>query len=201
MELAEATAPCLVLTPAEVYSQFAQNAQLENDERAAVWECIMTVTTESRTYLPEEDVAGRFAELEAALEAFSGAALTVNGETIELPSAAAEALQQAVDAMRRGLAVTVAPQDQRLTTQEAADMLGISRSTLVRMLEAGEIPFEKVRRHRRLFLTDVLEFRERQRRAANEALSDMVTDAQAVGDYDEDPAEARKVLRDLRSQN
>ena len=195
--LAEAAAPCLVLTPAEVYGQFAQNAQLENDERAAVWECIMTVTTESRTYLPEEDVAGRFAELEAS----SGAALTVNGETIELPSAAAEALLQVVDAMRRGLAVTVAPQDQRLTTQEAADMLGISRPTLVRMLEAGEIPFEKVRRHRRLFLTDVLEFRERQRRAANEALSDMVTDAQAMGDYDEDPAEARKVLRDLRSQN
>ena len=200
MELAEATAPCLVLTPAEVYSQFAQNAQLENDERAAVWECIMTVTTESRTYLPEEDVAGRFAELEAALEAFSGAALTVNGETIELPSAAAEALQQAVDAMRRGLAVTVARQDQRLTTQEAADMLGISRSTLVRMLEAGEIPFEKVRRHRRLFLTDVLEFRERQRRAANEALSDMVADAQAMGAYDDDPGEARQVLKDLRSQ-
>ena len=80
-------------------------------------------------------------------------------------------------------------------------MLGISRPTLVRMLEAGEIPFEKVRRHRRLFLTDVLEFRERRRRAANKALSDIVVDAQAVGDYDEDPAEARKVLRDLRSQN
>ena len=161
----------------------------------------MIVTTESKTYLPEEDVAGHFAELVTALEASSGAALTINGETIELPSAAAEALLQVVDAMRRGLAVTVAPQDQRLTTQEAADMLGISRPTLVRMLEAGEIPFEKVRRHRRLFLTDVLEFRERQRRAANEALSDMVTDAQAMGDYDEDPAEARKVLRDLRSQN
>ena len=69
------------------------------------------------------------------------------------------------------------------------------------MLEAGEIPFEKVRRHRRLFLTDVLEFRERQRRAASEALSDMVADAQAMGDYDDDPAEARKVLRDLRSQD
>ena len=85
----------------------------------------MTVTTESKTYLPEEDVAGHFAELVTALEASSGAALTINGETIELPSAAAEALLQVVDAMRRGLAVTVAPQDQRLTTQEAADMLGI----------------------------------------------------------------------------
>ena len=160
----------------------------------------MTITTESKTYLPEEEVAGRFAELVTALEASSGAALTINGETIDLPPAVAEALLQVVDAMRRGLAVTVAPQDQRLTTQEAADMLGISRPTLVRMLEAGEIPFEKVRRHRRLFLTDVLEFRERQRRTANEALSDMVADAQAMGDYDQDPAEVRQVLQELRTQ-
>ena len=192
------TALRLVSMPTEPYTQIDQ---LENSERTAVWECDMTMTTESKTYLPEEDVAGCFAELVTELEASSGAALTINGETIELPSAAAEALLQVVDAMRRGLAVTVAPQDQRLTTQEAADMLGISRPTLVRMLEAGEIPFEKVRRHRRLFLTDVLEFRERQRRAANEALSDMVADAQAMGAYDDDPAETRQVLKGLRSQD
>lgn len=193
-------APRLVSTPTKPYTQIAQNDQFEQDERAVAWECDMTITTESKTYLPEEEVAGRFAELVTALEASSGAALTINGETIDLPPAVAEALLQVVDAMRRGLAVTVAPQDQRLTTQEAADMLGISRPTLVRMLEAGEIPFEKVRRHRRLFLTDVLEFRERQRRAANEALSDMVADAQAMGTYDDDPAELRQVLKDLRSQ-
>ena len=194
-------APRLVSTPTKPYTQIAQNDQFEQDERAVAWECDMTITTESKTYLPEEEVAGRFAELVTALEASSGAALTINGETIDLPPAVAEALLQVVDAMRRGLAVTVAPQDQRLTTQEAADMLGISRPTLVRMLEAGEIPFEKVRRHRRLFLTDVLEFRERQRRAANEALSDMVADAQAMGAYDDDPVEARQVLKDLRSQD
>ena len=193
-------APRLVSTPTKPYTQIAQNDQFEQDERAVAWECDMTITTESKTYLPEEEVAGRFAEIVTALEASSGAALTINGETIDLPPAVAEALLQVVDAMRRGLAVTVAPQDQRLTTQEAADMLGISRPTLVRMLEAGEIPFEKVRRHRRLFLTDVLEFRERQRRAANEALSDMVADAQAMGAYDDDPAELRQVLKDLRSQ-
>ena len=193
-------APRLVSTPTKPYTQIAQNDQFEQDERAVAWECDMTITTESKTYLPEEEVAGRFAELVTALEASSGAALTINGETIDLPPAVAEALLQVVDAMRRGLAVTVAPQDQRLTTQEAADMLGISRPTLVRMLEAGEIPFEKVRRHRRLFLTDVLEFRERQRRAANEALSDMVADAQAMGAYDDDLAEVRQVLKDLRSQ-
>lgn len=163
----------------------------------------MTMTTESKTYLPEEDVAGCFAELVTALEASpkESPRLTIGGQSIELTSGVAEALLQVVDAMRRGLAVTVTPQDQRLTTQEAADMLGISRPTLVRMLEAGEIPFEKVRRHRRLYLTDVLEFRERQRRAANEALSDMVADAQVTGDYDEDPAETRQVLKGLRSQD
>ncbi len=52
----------------------------------------MTVTIESKTYLPEEDVAGRFTELVTELEASSGAALTINGETIDLPSAVAEAL-------------------------------------------------------------------------------------------------------------
>ena len=195
--------PWLVLIPAGTYTQFAQNDQFEKDERSTVWECDMTMTTESKTYLPEEDVAGRFAELVTALEASPDTTpqLTVNGQSIELTSGMAAALLQVADAMRRGLAVTVAPQDQRLTTQKAADMLGISRPTLVRMLEAGEIPFEKVRRHRRLFLTDVLEFRERQRRAANEALSDIVADAQAVGAYDDDPTEARQVLKDLRSQD
>ena len=160
----------------------------------------MTMTTESKTYFPEEDDAGRFAELMTELEASSGVALTINDETIELPPVVAEALLQVVDAMRRGLAVTVTPQDQRLTTQEAADMLGISRPTLVRMLETGKIPFEKVRRHRRLFLADVLEFRERQRRAANEALSDIVADAQAMGAYD-DLAERHQILKVLRSQD
>ena len=163
----------------------------------------MTVTIESKTYLPEEDVAGRFTELVTELEASSGVTprLTVNGETIDLPPAVAAALLQVVDAMRRGLAVTVAPQDQRLTTQKAADMLGISRPTLVRMLEAGEIPFQKIRRHRRLYLSDVLEYQKRQRRASDEALSDMVADAQAMGAYDDDPAEVREALAAVRAEN
>jgi toxin-antitoxin system, antitoxin component, merR family len=68
------------------------------------------------------------------------------------------------------------------------------------MLEAGEIPFEKVRRHRRLYLSDVLEFQKRQRRAADEALSDMVADAQAMGAYDDDPAQVREALAAVRAE-
>ena len=159
----------------------------------------MTMAVESRTYLPEEEVAGRFGEIVAALSAREAAPrLVVGGETVDLSPAMADVLARVARAMQQGLAVTVAPQGTRLTTQEAADMLGISRSTLVRMLEAGEIPFEKIRRHRRLYLADVLEF---QRRAANEALSDMVADAQATGVYDDDPAQVRQALVAVRTED
>jgi toxin-antitoxin system, antitoxin component, merR family len=161
----------------------------------------MTTTIESRTYLPEEEVAGRFADIvNAASSQEATPRLVVGDKAVELTPGMADVLVRVAQAMQQGLAVTVAPQNTRLTTQEAADMLGISRSTLVRMLEAGEIPFEKVRRHRRLYLSDVLEFQKRQRRAADEALSDMVADAQAMGAYDDDPAQVREALAAVRAE-
>ena len=90
----------------------------------------MTVAVESKTYLPEEEVAGRFGEIVAALSAREAAPrLVVGGETVDLSPAMADVLARVARAMQQGLAVTVAPQGTRLTTQEAADMLGISRST------------------------------------------------------------------------
>lgn len=187
------------------YDQNVQNDQNAQNTHTVfmrqMMESLMTATVESKTYLPEEEVARRFADIvntassqEAALR------LMVGDKAVELPPGMADVLVRVAQAMQQGLAVTVAPQNTRLTTQEAADMLGISRSTLVRMLDAGEIPFEKIRRHRRLYLSDVLEFQKRQRRAADEALSDMVADAQAMGAYDDDPAQVREALAAVRAE-
>ena len=164
----------------------------------------MAAVTESRTYLPEGAVAGSFAEIVSTLVRGTERDLTprlvVDGDEVALTPEVAAVLRQVAEAMGQGMAVTVVPQGMRLTTQEAAELLGISRSTLVRMLDAGEIPFEKIRRHRRLYLADVLAYQRRQRSNAREALSDMVSDSQAMGDYELDPDEVRQELRTVRSQ-
>ena len=61
-----------------------------------------------------------------------------------------------------GRGVTIIPTNRMLTTQEAADVLGVSRPTLVKVLESGDLRFSKVGRHRRVALGDLLAYRESQ---------------------------------------
>ncbi len=91
-----------------------------------------------------------------------------------LPPEVFEVLREVVAALAQGQAVTIAPVHQRISTQEAADLLGISRTTLVKLLEDGEIPYEQPGRHRRVLLYDVLAYRKRQSTKARQALDDMV---------------------------
>jgi hypothetical protein len=69
---------------------------------------------------------------------------------------------------------------------------------LVRLLEAGAIPFEKPSRHRKVRLDDLLEYRRRQRHQADLALADMVADTERLGLYDVDPDEVKTALKAAR---
>lgn len=68
----------------------------------------------------------------------NAALLGPDGQTVPLPEEIFHVLVDIVSAMKIGKAITVAPVDQMLTTQEAADFLGISRPTLVKLLETGD---------------------------------------------------------------
>lgn len=76
------------------------------------------------------------------------------------------------------MGVNVAPLSATLTTQEPADYLGISRPTLVRILERGEIPMEKPGRHRFVRLKDLVDYQGRTKEQRRAALEEMVSDAE-----------------------
>lgn len=71
-----------------------------------------------------------------------------------------EVLRQVARALSAGMGVNVAPLNAMLTTQEAADFLGISRPALVRIVERQEIPMERPGRHRYVRLSDLLDYQE-----------------------------------------
>ena len=123
-----------------------------------------------------------------------------DGRSVVLPEPMFEVLLQVVAAIKAGLAVTVARHHLTLSTQEAADLLRISRTTLVRLLETGVIPFEKPSRHRKVRLDDLLEYRRRQRNAAELAFTDMIADTERLGLYDVEPDQARAALMAARKK-
>ena len=149
---------------------------------------------QDETYLPDQDAAEIIDFLCPPCRTAVGIRPSLaprltgpDGRSVELPEPMFEVLLQVAAAMRAGLAVTIAPHHMLLSTQEAADLLRISRTTLVRLLETGAIPFEKPSRHRKVRLDDLLEYRRRQRSAAELALADMIADTERLGLYDVRP--------------
>lgn len=106
-----------------------------------------------------------------------------SGERIPLPLDLFHVLRDVAGALADGQAVTVAPLDTLLTTQEAADILGISRPTLVKLLERGEIDFTKPGLHRKVKLADLLAYQQRQRQRRRELLASLTAEAAEAGEY------------------
>lgn len=107
-----------------------------------------------------------------------------DGSKIDVPEELYGVLRDVVAALSQGLAISIAPHNTMLTTQEAADLLSISRPTLVRLLSEGEIPFSMRGRHRRVLLRDVLDYQERTRQEREQVLDQMAVDAEETGLYD-----------------
>lgn len=101
-------------------------------------------------------------------------------ESIALPHTALQLLIQILAEMAEGHAVTLMPVQPELTTQEAADMLNVSRPFLVHLLDSGEILHHKVGTHRRVFLRDVLDYKESMKRNRLQALDELTEQAQKL---------------------
>jgi excisionase family DNA binding protein len=106
------------------------------------------------------------------------------GERVLLPEAVFYVLERVAEVMARGDSIAVVPVGKELTSQQAADLLNVSRQYLVRLLDEGKIPFRKTGKHRRLRIEDVLSFKEARDQEREEGLRELSRLTQEFGGYD-----------------
>lgn len=158
----------------------------------AIAEGDLVVTPEQAVSPSREETAQAFREFVSAVDMLETEgnhkedAITLvssDGQRAAIPPAVFDALRFVVHHMAQGDAISIMPLHTKLTTQEAADLLGVSRPFIVKLLDGGEIEFERVGRHRRILLRDFLAYRERRRHEAQEAMTKMAREAQDLAIY------------------
>lgn len=106
------------------------------------------------------------------------------GRKVLLPRPVVGLLDEILKNMQDGKAVSIVPEHQELTTQRAANMLGVSRPFLVRLLEENKLSFHMVGSHRRVYLKDVIAFKAKRDKERHASIVRMARMEKRAGTYD-----------------
>jgi len=101
-------------------------------------------------------------------------------ESIEIPRQVFNVLMRLLSVMSEGKAFSLIPMDKELTTQQAADILNVSRPYLNKILDLGEIAHRKVGRNRRIRFSDLMEYKKSQEQKSKAALQELADQAQEL---------------------
>jgi excisionase family DNA binding protein len=118
-----------------------------------------------------------------AKEAIKGQTIAVrvgDCEPFFLPASSTRLLVDILTLTGRGKAVAVLPVDAELTSQQAADVLNVSRPYLVKLLEEGKLPHRKVGSRRRVLLCDVLAYKKQVADARSKVLDELAAQGQEL---------------------
>ncbi len=151
----------------------------------------MTITTQPRVTLPVEREVQAAVQGQRALAAFLATQFETQriqifdaqneAHQVELPTSALRLLVDILAELADGNAVKVVPVHAELTTQEAADLLNVSRPHVVKLLEEGALAFHRTGKHRRVRFADLMAFKEARSKESEEAMAFLAQQAQELG--------------------
>jgi excisionase family DNA binding protein len=147
----------------------------------------MTIVHEGEPVLTPDKDAPMVRELDAVLAQNEGEAKLIapSGETLVLPHSVYDVLRRVIHDMAQGRALRIMPVHAELTTQQAADLLNVSRPFLINLLRTEEIPFRMVGTHRRVRLEDLLVYKAHRDAERRRLLDEIASESQELGLYDE----------------
>jgi excisionase family DNA binding protein len=109
----------------------------------------------------------------------------VQGQEITLPDSILRLVSEALAAAASGKQLRLVEEDAEVSPEKAAEFLQVSRPYLVRLLDHGEIPFHYVGTHRRITMSELIEYRRKRKIKSKEALQRMTELSEEMGLYDE----------------
>lgn len=135
-----------------------------------------------------EEAANFLADRREANQAIQIVASASNGDrgrdSVVLPQLAVDMIAQLLTELGRGHAVVVEPVEAELTTQQAADILNVSRPYLIGLLDEGKIPYRKVGNRRKISLMHLLDYKRRDDKNRDAIANEIASETQNIGiDY------------------
>ncbi len=122
-------------------------------------------------------------QLENILRQIDRPRLISGDDCVDLPQSIFDLLCDVVSAMRQGQTIVLLPEDEEVTTQQAANMLGISRTLLIREIEVGKIPVRFAGSHRRISISDLTAYRNKRDQSRRAALDELFDGIAQDGAY------------------
>ncbi|WP_375468731.1 helix-turn-helix domain-containing protein [uncultured Nostoc sp.] len=110
--------------------------------------------------------------------------VAANREEMTIPDSVFHVLRQLVQAMALGKNVSIVTHNPELTTQQAADLLNVSRPYLIKLLEQGELPYIMVGTHRRVKFEDLKKYKQQKDRKRGQLLDELIAESQELGFYE-----------------
>ena len=125
-------------------------------------DCELTILVDSESQRDIEQTVDDIKDIRANI------ALNVDGRNVDLPKDVSVIVTTVLESLSKGSRVVISTTPKELRTTAAAEMLGISRPTLLKLVREGGLPSHKVGAHHRFLLNDVLEYRDKQQEIKRE---------------------------------